>query len=57
MVDTFYHSLLLLRLNNLRSFGLRYWCYDDEKITLQIIAATVRLRKNRDPLILGSYNK
>lgn len=46
MVDaTFCHSLLLLRLNNLRSFGLRYWRYDDEKITLQIIADPIRLHE------------
>ena len=31
MNATFYHSLLLLRLNSLRSFGLRYWRYDDVK--------------------------
>ena len=31
MDATFYHSLLLLLLNSLRSFGPRYWRYDDVK--------------------------
>lgn len=31
MDAAFYHSLLLLRLNNMQSFELRYWRYDDVK--------------------------